>query len=167
MATKAGIWIDHRKAIVVLISDQGRKIKKIASGVEKPLRSSGHSRSRHKYTPNDFIAEDTLERKLMSQLRNFFDDVIAYVRNAEAMLIVGPGEAKGEFLKRLKSKKLFGAIELETVDKMTDHQLAAKVVQHFAKIPSNKSASPKATTKKATKSVSGKRAKKSGVRFKR
>ena len=65
---------------------------------------------KHKYTPNDFVAEDTLEHKLMTQLKKFYDEVIACVRDAEAILIVGPGEAKGEFIKRLKSKKLRGGI---------------------------------------------------------
>ena len=71
MATKAGVWIDHRQAIVVLVTDAGQKIKKIASGVERPVRSSGSSSSKHKYTPNDFVAEDRLERKVMSQLKKF------------------------------------------------------------------------------------------------
>jgi hypothetical protein len=163
MAIKAGVWIDHRQAIVVLVTDRGKKIKRISSGVERPVRPSGNSRSKHKYTKNDFVAEDSLERKLMTQLKEFFDEVIACVRDADAMLIVGPGEAKGEFVKRLKSKKLRGRIvELETTDKMTDRQLAAKVAEHFAKITANKSATPKATAKKAKKTTSGNRTKKSG-----
>ena len=64
----------------------------------------------------------------MTQLKTFYNEVIACIRDAEAILIVGPGEAKGEFIKRLKSNELRGRIvELETTDKMTDRQLAAKV----------------------------------------
>ncbi len=158
MAIKAGIWIDHRQAIVVLVDDAVKKIKRIPSGIEKPVRSSGHSSSKRKYTPNDFVAEDRLEHKLMSQLKEFYDEVIAGVRYAEAVLIVGPGEAKGEFMKRLKSKKPRGRIvELETTDKMTDRQLAAKVDEHFAK----STAAPKGTANKSTKSSSTKRTKRS------
>ena len=83
MSIKAGVWIDHRQAVVVLVTDAGKKIKKIASGVEKPVRSSGTSSSKNKYTPNDFVAEDTLQRKLASELKNFYDEVIACVRDAE------------------------------------------------------------------------------------
>jgi hypothetical protein len=100
MAIKAGIWIDHRQAIVVLATNAGKEIKRIASGIEKPVRSAGRASSKHKYTPNDFVAEDRLEHKLMSQLKEFYDEVIASINDAEAMLIVGPGEAKGEFMKR-------------------------------------------------------------------
>jgi hypothetical protein len=45
---------------------------------------------------------------------------------------LGPGEAKGELKKRLKSQELGGRIVgIETVDKMTDRQIAARVRQRF------------------------------------
>ena len=84
-----------------------------------------------------------------SHLKNFYDEVIACLQGAEALLILGPGEAKGEFHKRLKSKKLRDLIvELETADQMTDRQLAAKVAEHFATIPAKNSVAPKKTVKK-------------------
>jgi hypothetical protein len=46
--------------------------------------------------------------------------------------IFGPGEAKGELKKRLESKGFKGHIlAVETVDKMTDRQIAAKVREHL------------------------------------
>ena len=163
MSIKAGVWIDHRQAVVVLVKDAGQKIKRIASGVEKPVRSFGTSSSKHKYTPNDFVAEDTLQRKLMSQLKDFYDEVIACVRDAEAILVVGPGEAKGEFVKRLKSKKHPGRIvELETTDKMTDRELATKVGEHFAKDTADNSSDHARSATKATKSTAAKRTRNSG-----
>jgi hypothetical protein len=48
-------------------------------------------------------------------------------------LIFGPGEAKGELHKRLIDHKLGGLIAgVETQDKMTDRQIAAKIRSHFA-----------------------------------
>jgi hypothetical protein len=42
------------------------------------------------------------------------------------------GEAKGELQKRIKKNKLGGRIvDIETVDKMTDRQIASKVRQYF------------------------------------
>jgi hypothetical protein len=61
----------------------------------------------------------------------YYDAVIACIRGAEAILIFGPGDAKGELKKRLESNDLGGRIiSIETVDKMTDRQIAAKVRQH-------------------------------------
>jgi len=45
---------------------------------------------------------------------------------------IGPGKAKRELGKRLESQRLGGCIvSIETVDKMTDRQIASKVRQHF------------------------------------
>jgi hypothetical protein len=142
MSTKAGVWIDHKQAILVLLTDTGKEIKRIASGIERPIRTRSHN----SYTPNDYVAEDRLQRKSSSQSQKFFDEVIASVKGAEALLILGPGEAKGEFHKRLMRNKLRGLIvELNTADKMTDRQLAAKVGEHFATKPTKNS--PKTTAK--------------------
>lgn len=50
-------------------------------------------------------------------------------------LIFGPGEAKGELQERLEECNLGRRIVgVETVDKMTDRQIAAKVRKHFPKL---------------------------------
>lgn len=164
MATNAGVWIDHKQAIVVLLTEADKEIKRIAFDIGQPIRSSRGSKPKNSYKPNEFVAEDTLERKLGNDRNNYYDDVIALIRGAEAILILGPGEAKGEFLKRLKGKKLRGVtVDLETADKMTDRQIAAHVGKHFAAPGATKSATPKkAATKKVTNAKLGKRAKKSG-----
>jgi len=164
MATKAGVWIDHKQAIVVLVDDAGKEIKKIKLGAKKPARSGDGSRTKNWYTPNDFVAEDRLERRFGNELNKYFDEVIACIRGAEAILILGPGEAKGEFVKRIKSKKLRGGIvELETTDKMTDRQIAAKVGLHFATMSADKSGTrKKAITKKPAKTTSRQRTRKLG-----
>jgi stalled ribosome rescue protein Dom34 len=156
MAIKAGVWIDHRQAIVVLLTDAGHEIKKFKSGIEKPVRPSSSSHPKHKYTRNDFIAEDSRERKLEGDRKKVYDEVLACIRGADSLLILGPGEAKGEFSKHIKAKKVRGVVELETTDKMTDRQLVAKVSEHFTKAPAGKSVA----RKKATKPMLGRRTKK-------
>lgn len=128
MATQAGVWIDHRQAIMVLIQDGGQQIKKMGSGIDGPTGTN------HAYASSDYVAEDRLERKAEEHLKNFYDEVIAGLEGAEALLILGPGEAKDELMKRIKNRKLQGVtLELETTDKMTEPQLAAKVTEHFGK----------------------------------
>src|SRR6476620_1517789 len=144
MATKAGIWIDHQQAVVVLISDAGQEIKKFKSVLEPRAQPASASRSKHKYTPNDFIAEDTRERRLVDERKKVYDEVLACIRGADSLLILGPGEAKGELGKHIKGKKVRGlTVALETMDRMTDRQLAAKVRQYFAKSMETNSVAPK------------------------
>jgi hypothetical protein len=64
----------------------------------------------------------------------YYDAIIAYVGEANSILVFGPGEAKIELKKRLKKKSLEGRILVfETVDKMTDKQIAAKIHKQFSK----------------------------------
>jgi hypothetical protein len=156
MATKAGVWIDHQRAVVVLISDAGQEIRQFKSSPTPSARPASGSRSKNKYTPNDFIAEDRRDRKLADERKQLYDEVLACLRGADALLLLGPGEAKGEFSKHIVAKKLRGLkVELETTDKLTDRQLAVRVGEHFAKAPARKSATPKTKAKRTT----GKRAK--------
>ena len=77
-------------------------------------------------------ADDSRERKFTGHLNIYYNAVIACVRDAESILISGPGEAKGELKKRLVREKLGGRIVgIETIDRMTDRQIAAKVRRYF------------------------------------
>lgn len=46
MKSKVGLWIDHRRALIVVITDNGEETKLIISRVEKQLRRSGETHSR-------------------------------------------------------------------------------------------------------------------------
>jgi hypothetical protein len=132
MKTKVGLWIDHRKAIIVAVTDKGEETRLIISKVERQLRRSGDSPLEGAYDEAQVPARDSRQRSLTAHLNIYYDAVVAAIRDAEAILIFGPGEAKGELKKRLQKAHLGGRIVgMETVDKMTDHQVAAKTRQHF------------------------------------
>jgi hypothetical protein len=132
MKTKTGLWIDHRKAIIVAVTDKGEETRLVISKVDKQPGRSGGVRSTTPYESQQVRADDSRERKFTGHLNIYYDAVIACIRDAESILIFGPGEAKGELQKRLKRDKLGGRIVgIETNDKMTDHQIAVKVRRHF------------------------------------
>lgn len=125
MPGKVGLWIDHKKAVMVFLSDGGEEIRVLASNMEKHVRFSGD--------PSEGgSADDIRDRQYAGHLDRFYDDVIAYIHDAESILLLGPGEAKGELAKLLESKGLKQRlVGIETVDKMTDPQIAARVREHF------------------------------------
>ena len=134
MKTKVGLWIDHRKAIVVAITDKGEETGLVISAIEKQARRSVSSRHVGPYEPQRVPADDSRQRAFTGHLNIYYDAVIASVREAESILIFGPGEAKGELKKRLGKIGLGGRIvSVGTVDKMTDRQIAVKVRQYFTK----------------------------------
>ena len=134
MKTTVGLWIDHRKASIVAVTDKGEEIGLIISKVEKQLRRSGDSPLKGPYEPKQVPAEHSRQRMFTGHLNIYYDAVIACIRDAESILIFGPGEAKDELRRRLERNDLGSRIAgVEAVDKMTDRQIAAKVRQYFPK----------------------------------
>jgi stalled ribosome rescue protein Dom34 len=132
--TTAGLWIDHRKAVIAIISAEGEKTLEIESNVEKQAGRFAGLRSTTSYESQKVQADDSHEREFTGHLNLFYAKVIAAVRGAESILLFGPGEAKGELKKRLERDMPKGRIiAMETTDKMTDRQIAAKVREFFHK----------------------------------
>ncbi len=128
MSEQVGIWIDHKDAFVVFVGEGSEETERIESGMEKHVRFSGHAAS------EEGSADDQRDRQFAAHLDRYYDAVIAHVRDATSILVFGPGEAKGEFAKRLAGKGMGARIVgVETTDKMTDRQIAAMVRQHFQK----------------------------------
>jgi hypothetical protein len=126
MKNQAGLWIDHRKAVIVIISDTEEVIKEVTSNMEKHVRFTDGNSS------EEGSSEDVRDRKFGNHLNSFFDNVIAWVQDVETLQIFGPGEAKVELEKRLKEKGFKGRIvAIETMDKLTDRQISAKVRENF------------------------------------
>ena len=122
MKKQIGLWIDHKKAVIVMIKDGAEELKKITSNMEKHDSLTG----------DDGSGEDVRDRKFENHLNKYYDEVIAYIRDADSIQIFGPGEAKGELEKRIKHEGLKAQIlAIETVDKMTDRQISAKVREQF------------------------------------
>jgi hypothetical protein len=132
MKKQIGLWIDHREAVIVILAEGVEEIRHITSSDEKHLRYSGRSHSRTPEGLKEVTAEDQRDRKFGNELNKYYDEVIAAIRDADAIQIFGPGEAKGELEKRIEHEGLKANIlAIETTDKMTDRQIAAKVREHF------------------------------------
>jgi hypothetical protein len=118
MGTKVGLWIDHRQAIVVTITEKGEESGLIISEVEKQLRRSGDSPMEGPYEAVQVPADDSRQRAFSGHLNIYYDAIIASIGDAESILIFGLGEAKDELKERLDGNNLGGrVVGVETVDK--------------------------------------------------
>lgn len=132
MARKIGLWIDHTKAVVVSLDKDQVSTETVESGVEKRIRVQGGSRSVAPYGPQEATYEPRRDRKHDQHLREFYDRVVAGTSGADAVFIMGPGEAKTELRKRMGES--FGApdrVNTFAVDKLTEAQIVEKVKQHY------------------------------------
>ena len=107
MKKTVGLWIDHQKAVIVFVTGAEEEIRLIQSDIEEQ-RIEEQGRQNGRSIPSD----DIRLRVLTEHLNNYYETVISCIRDAESILLFGPGKAKGEL-------------------KMTDNQIAAKVKEHF------------------------------------
>lgn len=125
MEKKVGVWIDHRKAVVVSKIDDRQEIKMINSGIERHPRFSGGAQEE--------TEEDIRDHRFENHLNKYYDDVISFFRGAGSIFIIGPGEAKIELKNRLGAEtEKSRVIDIETADKMTETQIISKITEHFS-----------------------------------
>lgn len=132
MKKEVGLWIDHRKTVIVTVENEVEVTQEIRSNMEKHVRFSSGTHSNADNNSQGSTAEDVRDRQFGDHLGRYYEAIISIIRAADSILIFGPGEAKVELENRLKHEGLGERIVgIETVDKMTDRQITAKVREHF------------------------------------
>ena len=112
MKVHAGLWIDHQRTLIVITFPGGEKKLEVRAQVE--ALPSGAPRT----DPG--------------RLNPFYTEVITAIRDAEAVLIFGPDEARNELRHHLERARLGRKISgVEEAENMTVPELAAKVREHF------------------------------------
>ena len=132
MKQKAGLWIDHRKAVIVNIYDTKVEKLTLESTVEKQRGRINGIRSLAPFEDQMVLADDTQEKIFKDHIKKYYNLVCSKIRDAESLLIFGPGEAKIELKKfidnNFRPKK---EIQIAAADRMTEHQITARVLRHF------------------------------------
>ncbi len=125
MHKRVGLWLDRNKAVIVTIANniEGRSI--ITSDMEHYVLHST-------VVPGDGSPEDIRDRRFWNHLGEYYDKIIAHIRDAAEIQIFGPEVAKYELQKRLDGEGLAEHIvSVEDAVKMTDLEIATKVQKRF------------------------------------
>ncbi len=132
MKSEVGLWVDHRKAVIVTLEDQKETVQIILSTMEKPTQVSNSIHSDKPSNVNGSSAEDNRDRQHKLDLDRYYSELAFNIRGADSIMLFGPGEAKVEFAAYLKKEKRGGKINvLDNADEMTDRQISAKVHDYF------------------------------------
>jgi hypothetical protein len=133
MALQIGVWIDHQKAVLAKLEDGSLETRTVVSELESRVRLAGGSRSKTPWGPQDVASDTRRDRKYQKHLTEYYRNVVRELAGADEVLIVGPGEAKGELRREIgRSAKLAKkVVAVEAADKMTDRQIAARVKRFF------------------------------------
>ena len=129
MQRNVGIWIDHKQALVLQVENGKRNLQVIESHIEPVLRFP-----RRGVGSEDLPTEVHADHRYQEHLKAFYEQIKSTLQAADSILILGPGEAKLELQKTLSRSKVLRTriAGIETADKMSPRQLAAKVRQFFA-----------------------------------
>ena len=129
---KVGIWIDHRRAIVVEIVDGVESRRTIESEVEPLSPPSGGKRTGTPYAPRLGVKEHGRKEHHQHQMASFYRDVASQIGRPDQLLVMGPATAKNEFAEIAQElHELAGVpLKIEPADKMTEPQIAAKVREY-------------------------------------
>ncbi len=131
MANQIGVWIDHRKALIVSVAPDGEHTSLVISHAEKHPRRAGDA-SDGPYEALQVPADNRRQRALTKHLNVYYDAVIAAIHAARGIYLFGPGESKGELKKRLiRLKPGARVMAVESADKMTDRQVTTQVRRFF------------------------------------
>ncbi len=89
MEKKVGIWVDHRKAVIVTIKNKLAETQEITSNMDKQAGSSS-SKARNINDVQGSSAEDMRDRKFDNHLNRYYDGIVSLIRDAESIWIFGP-----------------------------------------------------------------------------
>jgi stalled ribosome rescue protein Dom34 len=133
VSRNVGVWVDHARAVIVTVESDEASVTTLTSGVEPRLHYSGGARSKTTYGSQDAGAEKRRDEQHRHHLVSYYDRVIQAVRDAESILIMGPGEAKRELRQRIERSKALAAriADVRACDKLTDAQLVSAVREFF------------------------------------
>jgi len=142
MKRYVGIWVDRKKAVIVTRREPERSyeedeqitVTEISSDTERKVRLAGGSRTRNRpWGPQEVAVDSKIESRQKQQLKKYYHQIIEIIKDADKIMIMGPGEAKLELKKEIeKSKSLITKIAgVYTRDKMTANQVSAEVKSYF------------------------------------
>jgi hypothetical protein len=130
MDQNVGLWIDHKQAYAIWYKDG--KVEVIPSHIEPPAHYSGGTQLGGKLNQKGDVELHHNDR-FKQQLNRYYQQVMAALKNADSILIMGPGQAKIELEKAIKKDKNLQKriLKVETTDKMTKNQMIAYVRKFY------------------------------------
>jgi len=118
MGRMAGIWIDHREAVLVSIENGETSVCLVESAVGRRVRSSG-CRAGGISVAQSIVKGQTADERRKHRLHTFYRKVIEKVAGKPGeVFIFGPGEAKHELIKEVEKMKGSHIITISAVENL-------------------------------------------------
>ena len=128
MNAKLGIWIDHKRALIVSVAREHSAVTRLQSSVRA---------HRHYHGAQDGGGEKKYEARHEQAVAHFVDAVARHVERGDEVVILGPGESKGALVRRIRQIKSLKGVATTTAaaGKLTEAQLVATIRRRY-RLPS-------------------------------
>jgi len=132
MSIFAGIWMDHRKAVTVILGSENLDMSIIESSAETPSKTSCGHRQAVPYSHQNVVAEDHRQRKYATQTNEYFEKIYRRIRSADELVLIGPGEARKQFINfMMQQRSPIKLRECMPVGWMSNSEVARHVCRVF------------------------------------
>lgn len=135
MKKKMGIWIDHKKAIIVSLNGEKENVIEIESNIENAVY---HDKEGNKGTfsgSHHGNSETKFDERKINQLNDFLKEVIAKIKETDELFVFGPAETKTKLEQKIYSEKSFDISKLKSVatadSNMSSNQIIAMVKEFY------------------------------------
>jgi hypothetical protein len=132
MDTIAEVWIDHRKAVIRTITGDLEKTLEVRARMEPERREWDRLPPKPPSELTSMVTDEDSPSEFRMGLDRYYADVVEAIGDVMAVLIFGPGGAKGELRHCLIRSRFAGQVRaMEPSGLWTDRQLAARARDHL------------------------------------
>lgn len=132
MSIFAGIWIDERKAVTVILGKDSLDMSIIELGAELTSRISGGHRQQAPYAHQDVAAENHRQPKYAAEMLEYFHKIYRRIKTADELVLIGPDKSRQQFINFLMQQRSpIGLRECMPVGLMSNSDVARYVCRVF------------------------------------
>lgn len=131
--TKAGIWIDTEKAVIVFLKGKGHNIKTVDSLIEGRERIAGETKMFSRFEVQFSNIETKKENRKIHDVQHYLKNVVDEIIDVDEVVLFGPAEMKTELEKFMLKRSIQSPVirRVETTDSMTQNQIVAWVKDFY------------------------------------
>ncbi len=135
MEKKTGVWIDTKKAVLVILEKKQHTVSTIHSFIKSRERIPGEVKWYTRFGSSFFNFEKKKERRKNHDVQKYLRKVINEIKDSDEIVVFGPGQMKTELEKNIRNEPSMISImkSIETTDSMTDNQVIAWVKNYYDK----------------------------------
>ena len=136
MAGKAGVWVDHRLGIIVILDDDQPRVMRIEAGIDDRVHGNGDTASSPSHEHRLIASENRRQGRVRHHQRRFYRAIASVLLGCDSILVLGQNKTRNEvrrFIVDAHPHWNIPAVFTEPAERLTERQLIARVRRFFNK----------------------------------